>query len=88
MIERQWGNRPPLEPFVTELAQELMGVESEVACRGDHRQDALVQRGDYSVALSNLFFGDYAEVSRCSYTARYCAATTGLANRSTARARA
>ena len=44
MIKRQWGNRPPLEPFVTELAQELMGVESEVACRADHRQDTLTKR--------------------------------------------
>ena len=44
MIERQWGNRSPLESFVAELAQELMGVESEVACRADHRQDALTKR--------------------------------------------
>ena len=44
MIERQWGNRSPLEPFATELPQNLMGVESEVARRADHRQDALAKR--------------------------------------------
>jgi len=37
LIERQWGHRSPLESFATELTQELMGVESEVACRADFK---------------------------------------------------
>ena len=37
MIKRQRGNGSPLESFVAELAQELMGVESEVARRADFK---------------------------------------------------
>ena len=36
--------RTVVESFVAELAQELMGIESEVTRRADHRQDALTKR--------------------------------------------
>ena len=61
MIERQRGNRSPLECFVAELPQELMGIESEVTRRADHRQDALTKRqpahrltGEAGLALDHI----------------------------------